>query len=62
MNENEFKEIWQNGMIHAEKKSPAFQGRWCEKTQLQITFGALVDMKWWQCPQFVCNQGVCDPL
>lgn len=35
---------------------------WCVKNQAAVTTSHLWALRCWECPEFVLNEGVCDPL
>ena len=35
---------------------------WCIRRQDTIPTAALVKARCWECPRFVLNEGICDPL
>ncbi len=60
--EKDFLNLWENGMKWFRDGDIHWQVRWCVKQQLQISFEQLKDLKCWNCKDFVCNKGICDPI
>ena len=62
MSEKEFIELWELGMKEFEKRNPHFLIRWCVSAQMMVDFEELKILRCWNCVNFNCNGGICDPL
>lgn len=61
-NENNFMQLWKMGMKHQKNGFPGWQMRFCIKKKRSVYFASLPNLQCWNCKEFVCNEGVCDPL
>jgi hypothetical protein len=57
---SDFLELWEMGMKFYHQNDTHWQLRYCAKSDRVVSFPELKELSCWVCPEYICNDGVCD--